>query len=156
LDSQIFREKPEAMGLVPPDTSSPLDDNEFTPSPMEQFWRVQMNINLDQALVEVSPNTFLQIKRAEGVTLSCVSGSLWITRDNSMKDFQLAPGESYIADDGQPLTVCGFESSIVRVFQPSMNDRSSQAKTAMQKILAASLLPSAASAARKIFFPLNA
>jgi hypothetical protein len=115
-----------------------------------------MNINLDQALVEVTPNTFLQIKTADHVTLSCVSGSLWVTKDNSTKDFQLAPGESYVADDGQPLTVCGFKPSIVRVFQPSMSSQPSQASNAMLKTLASSLLRSATAFVRKIFFPANA
>jgi hypothetical protein len=41
-----------------------------------------MNINLDQALIEVSASKFLRMEHTAGTTLSCVSGSLWVTRDN--------------------------------------------------------------------------
>ena len=77
-----------------------------------------MNINLDQALIEVNASKFLRMENAAGTTLSCVSGSLWITRDNCIKDFELLPGDSYVADVRQAVTVCGFEPSVVRVFQP--------------------------------------
>jgi len=77
-----------------------------------------MDINLDQALVEINWNRFLRIEHAAGTTLSCVSGSLWVTRDNCIKDFELLPGDSYVAEGRQSLTVCGFEPSVVRVFQP--------------------------------------
>jgi hypothetical protein len=77
-----------------------------------------MNINLDQAFIEVSASKFLRMERTAGTTLSCVSGSLWVTRDNCTRDFELLPGDSYIADGRQAITVCGFEPSVVRIFQP--------------------------------------
>jgi hypothetical protein len=77
-----------------------------------------MNINLDQALIEVSASKFLRMENTVGMTLSCVSGSLWVTRDNCTRDFELLPGDSYVADGRQAITVCGFEPSVVRVFQP--------------------------------------
>jgi hypothetical protein len=77
-----------------------------------------MNINLDQALIEVSASKFLRMEHTTGTTLSCVSGSLWVTRDNCTRDFELLPGDSYVADKRQTITVCGFEPSVVRVFQP--------------------------------------
>ena len=77
-----------------------------------------MNINLDQALIEVNASKFLRIEKTRGTTLSCVSGSLWITRDNCVKDFELLPGDSYVVDARQAITVSGFEPSVVRVFQP--------------------------------------
>jgi hypothetical protein len=77
-----------------------------------------MNINLDQALIEVSASQFLRMENAAGTTLSCVSGSLWVTRDNCTRDFELLPGDSYVADGRQAITVCGFEPSVARVFQP--------------------------------------
>jgi len=77
-----------------------------------------MNINLDQALIEVSASKFLRMENAAGTTLSCVSGSLWVTRDNCTRDFEILPGDSYVAHGQQAITVCGFEPSVVRVFQP--------------------------------------
>jgi hypothetical protein len=77
-----------------------------------------MNINLDQALVEVNARKFLRMEKAAGTTLFCVSGSLWVTRDNCARDFELLPGDSYVAEGSQSLTVCGFEPSVARVFQP--------------------------------------
>jgi hypothetical protein len=77
-----------------------------------------MNINLDKALIEVSASKFLRMENTAGTTLSCVSGSLWVTRDNCTRDFELLPGDSYVADERQVITVCGFEPSVVRVFQP--------------------------------------
>jgi hypothetical protein len=93
-----------------------------------------MNINLDQALVEVSPNKFLHIERAAGMTLLCVSGTLWVTRKNCMKDFELSPGESYTADSPQSITVCGFTPSIVRLFQPSTTKTSTALDAMLQKM----------------------
>jgi uncharacterized Fe-S cluster-containing radical SAM superfamily protein len=80
-----------------------------------------MNINLDQALVEVNSSKFLRMEHAAGVSFSCVSGSLWITKDHCTKDFELLPGDTYVADTRQSVTVCGFEPSIVRVFQLQEN-----------------------------------
>jgi hypothetical protein len=76
-----------------------------------------MHMNTDQALVEVGPSKFLHIEKAAGMTLFCVSGSLWITRKDCIRDFELAPGDTYVADSPQSLTVCGFQPSMVRVFQ---------------------------------------
>ena len=78
-----------------------------------------MYINLDQVLVEVSQKKILLIEKAAGMTFYCVSGNLWITKKNCIQDFELTPGDSYIADSPQSLTVCGFEHSVVRIFQPS-------------------------------------
>jgi hypothetical protein len=77
-----------------------------------------MHIEIDQALVEVGPGKFLHIEKAAGMSLFCISGSLWITRKDCIRDFELVPGDTYVADSPQSLTVCGFEPSIVRVFQP--------------------------------------
>lgn len=77
-----------------------------------------MNTNLDQVLAEVSSSKFLRMENADGTTISCVSGSLWVTRDNCMKDFEVLPGDIYVANGRQSITVCGFEPSVVRVFQP--------------------------------------
>lgn len=77
-----------------------------------------MHINLDQALVEVNKSKFLRMQNAAGTTLSCVSGSLWVTKDNCIQDFELLPGDTYVANGRQAITVCGFEPSVVRVFQP--------------------------------------
>jgi hypothetical protein len=109
-----------AVGLEPHDLVMRLDDNEFTPSSMEAIRRIQMYINLDQALVEVSEEKFLHVEKPVGMTIFCISGSLWITRKNCIKDFQLSPGDSYVADSPQPLTVCGFEPSVLRILQPCM------------------------------------
>ena len=76
-----------------------------------------MNINLDQALIGIDANKFLRIEKAAGTTLLCISGSLWVTKDNCTRDFELLPGDSYVADGRQSLTVCGFEPSVARVFQ---------------------------------------
>jgi hypothetical protein len=77
-----------------------------------------MNTNLDQVLAEVSPSKFLRMENAAGTTVSCVAGSLWVTADNCIKDFEILPGDTYVANGRQSITLCGFEPSVVRVFQP--------------------------------------
>jgi hypothetical protein len=77
-----------------------------------------VNTNFDQVLVEVNWSKFLRMENAAHTTLLCVSGSLWITRDNCTKDFEILPGDTYIANGRQSITVAGFEPSVVRVFRP--------------------------------------
>jgi hypothetical protein len=80
-----------------------------------------MNTNFDHALVEVNRRKFLRMENAAHTTLLCVSGSLWVTRDNCAKDFEILPGDTYVASGRQSITVCGFEPSVVRVVQPQPN-----------------------------------
>ena len=96
-----------------------------------------MNLNLDQALVEVDATKFLRMENAAGTTLLCISGSLWVTKDNCIRDFELLPGDRYVAEGRQSLTVCGFEPSVVRVFQPlpSRPPRSSARRAALHNAL---------------------
>jgi hypothetical protein len=76
-----------------------------------------MNPNPEQTLVEVDWRKFLHIKDAAHTTILCVAGSLWVTRDNFTNDFEILAGDIYVASGRQSITVCGFEPSVVHVFQ---------------------------------------
>ncbi len=82
-----------------------------------------MNANFDQARVELDRSLFLRLADARGTTVVCLEGCLWVTRDGSPKDVQLAPGESYCVEDATPVIVTGFEPSLARVLQPATKRR---------------------------------
>ncbi len=82
-----------------------------------------MNANFDQARVELDRALFLRLADARGTTVVCLEGCLWVTRDGSPKDVQLAPGESYRLEDATPVIVTGFGPSLARVLQPAAKRR---------------------------------
>src|SRR4051794_5076029 len=82
----------------------------------------KMNIDLDQAVVEVNESKLLRLTGAAGTTLSCISGSLWITQDSNLKDIVLYSGQSHVVEGPQPVIVSSFKPgmSLVCVLSPLM------------------------------------
>jgi len=78
-----------------------------------------MHTHFDQARVELDRALFLRLADAKGTTVVCLEGCLWVTRDGSPKDVQLAPGDSYHLEDATPVIVTGFGPSLARLLQPT-------------------------------------
>lgn len=83
-----------------------------------------MKANIDQARVELDQALFLRLVKATGVTISCLEGCLWITRDGSPADVQLLPGQCYRVEDASRVIVSGFGPSVAAVLQPAAANRS--------------------------------
>ena len=82
-----------------------------------------MRTNLDQARLELDQDMFLRMADAKGAIVVCLEGCLWITRDGSVKDIQLDPGQSYEVEDATPVVVSGFEPSAARILWPAVESR---------------------------------
>lgn len=78
-----------------------------------------MTDHFDQARVELDRDVFLCMAAAQGATVVCLEGCLWITRDGCPEDIQLVPGQSYLVEGASPVVVCGFGPSLARVMQPA-------------------------------------
>ncbi|CAN5262593.1 hypothetical protein BH11PSE10_BH11PSE10_03720 [soil metagenome] len=97
-----------------------------------------MTANFDQACVELDKALFLRLANAAGVTITCLEGCLWITRDGSPADIQLPPGERYLVEDASRVIVAGFGPSLARVIQPAAE---AQAQSQSRPRRLASVLP---------------
>lgn len=63
----------------------------------------------------VDKGATLVIAQPMGVTVSCGSGSLWITHDGDVRDVVISAGESHTCDRDSRLLVFGLEPASVRV-----------------------------------------
>ncbi|MEJ8848565.1 DUF2917 domain-containing protein [Variovorax rhizosphaerae] len=82
-----------------------------------------MTANFDQAFVELDRDLFVRIVDAVGSSVTCISGCLWITRDGSLKDVELEPGERYLVEDAARVIVTGFGPSLARLSHPQVQHR---------------------------------
>jgi hypothetical protein len=57
-----------------------------------------MNIELQASNLVLARDGMIALRDARGVRITCVSGVLWITQDNYVKDFIVGPGESHTID----------------------------------------------------------
>ena len=78
-----------------------------------------MNVNFDQARIELDKSIFLRLERAAGVTVVCLEGDLWLTRDGSPADVVLKVGQSYTVADATRVIVSAFSPSVARVLRPA-------------------------------------
>ena len=78
-----------------------------------------MNADFDQARVELDRALFLRIVDAPGTTVTCLEGSLWVTRDGCFEDIVLEPGQSYRVEGATRVIVTGFGPSLARVSRPA-------------------------------------
>jgi Protein of unknown function (DUF2917) len=114
-------------------------DTGFTPAGIAGFDQPEtdMTANFDQARVELDQALFLRLAHAQGATVICLEGCLWITRDGYPDDIQLAPGQRYqVEEDASLVIVSGFEPSLARVLRPAATCR-----PVVRRLLAAFLPP---------------
>ena len=51
----------------------------------------------------------------EGCTVTCISGSVWLTHDGDCKDVVLARGESHTVDRNTRVLAQGLEDTVLRI-----------------------------------------
>ena len=78
-----------------------------------------MNINLNRVNVELARDQILPVFDAQGVKVTCVSGSLWITQDHDRRDVILRPGDSFVMDREGEALVSAILPSVLVVEEPA-------------------------------------
>lgn len=68
-----------------------------------------------QGAVTIDKGATLVVERAAGASVSCVSGSLWITHDGDVKDVLIDAGETYRSERSGRMLVHGLAASSARV-----------------------------------------
>lgn len=58
----------------------------------------------------------LVVAQPLGATVTCGSGSLWITHDGDVRDVVISAGERHTCDRASRMLVFGLENSSVRVY----------------------------------------
>jgi Protein of unknown function (DUF2917) len=63
----------------------------------------------------VDSSVFVRIDGRPGTELVCLAGCLWIARDGSPVDIELAAGERRVLTEPGRLVDCGFGPGVVRI-----------------------------------------
>jgi hypothetical protein len=66
---------------------------------------------------------FLDLEESSGTTIHCLEGCLWITRDGSLDDTALMPGQTYRLADASRVLVSAFGPSLAQVARPQRQPR---------------------------------
>lgn len=72
-------------------------------------WVVPTN----QPVQTIDKGTIFVVSQPAGKTLTCVSGSVWITHDGDLKDVVISEGDSYTVVRPSRMLVSGLEASSV-------------------------------------------
>jgi hypothetical protein len=103
------------------DPGDPGRNTVFTPrnraAPPQEY---DMNVNFDQARIELNHGLFLRLEKSAGATVVCLEGDLWLTRDGSPADVVLKVGQSYALADATRVIVTAFSPSVARVLRPAV------------------------------------
>lgn len=67
------------------------------------------------SLRNVAHRACLDMGNAEGLTISCIRGAVWLTHDGDCKDVVLQAGESHAITRRERLIAQGLEDSILQV-----------------------------------------
>lgn len=80
-----------------------------------------MEIDLDEITIQLTKANLISLPDAEGSTVAVLWGSVWITQDGILRDYELNAGESFtIRGDGKIL-ISAFENSALAILQPCGN-----------------------------------
>lgn len=67
---------------------------------------------------EIARNKILDIKKALGVTIECLEGSVWVTLDGDRRDVILDAGQAFNVDRKQRTLIQAMDTARVRLIQP--------------------------------------
>jgi len=70
------------------------------------------------ATFEFSNRQILRLTQAQGSTVVCLAGSLWLTRDHCLKDHVLEAGDEYRIDSTETVIVQALSGARLRVLTP--------------------------------------
>lgn len=80
-----------------------------------------MKIDLDEITIQLTKGNLISLPAAERSTVAVLWGSVWITQDGILRDYELSTGESFtIRGDGKIL-ISAFENSALTILQPCGN-----------------------------------
>lgn len=85
-----------------------------------------MTANFDPSCVPLDRALFLRLTDAAGTSVRCLDGCLWLTRDGSLEDCELAPGQSYLVEDDARVIVTAFGPSLAQVCKPEPRARAAR------------------------------
>lgn len=77
-----------------------------------------MITELKSSFVQLDRRQFVELMDAAGVSVTCISGSLWITQHKEFADIVLGPGQSFVLDGRGKAVVQALAASTLRVLQP--------------------------------------
>lgn len=77
-----------------------------------------MNIELQASNIVLAREGMIALRDARGVRISCVKGVLWITQDNTMKDFIVGAGQTHTIDYSGLTLVTALEPTTLSVGEP--------------------------------------
>lgn len=73
--------------------------------------------------LSLNVNQLITIKRAQGVCLQCVHGSVWVTLENDPLDFVLSPGERVCIRTPGRMVIEGLEPSEIAIVHTHTNKK---------------------------------
>ncbi len=79
-----------------------------------------MNIELNASNLVLARDGMVALRDAQGVRVSCLTGALWITQDNYVKDFIVGSGESHTIDYSGLTLITALEPTTLAVREPSL------------------------------------
>jgi len=79
-----------------------------------------MNIELQASSLVLTRDGMIAVRDAKGVRITCLTGVLWITQDNYVKDFIVAAGESHTIDYAGLTLVTALEPTTLSVGEASL------------------------------------
>lgn len=78
-----------------------------------------MNIELQASNLVLARDGMIAVRDARGVRITCLTGVLWITQDNYVKDFIVGPGESHTVDYAGLTLVTALEPTTLSMREAS-------------------------------------
>ncbi|MEO8453244.1 MAG: DUF2917 domain-containing protein [Gemmatimonadota bacterium] len=79
-----------------------------------------MNIELQASSLVLARDGMIAVRDAKGVRITCLTGALWITQDNYVKDFIVGAGESHTIDYAGLTLVTALEATTLSVREASL------------------------------------
>lgn len=74
-----------------------------------------MLINLDCGLFQLTRRQDIELVDGRGISITCISGSIWITQHRDNADIVLGPGDSFVLDRPGLAIVHALAASTVRI-----------------------------------------
>ena len=78
-----------------------------------------MNMHKTHLKHQIGPRHGLALRDANGRTVTCVSGSVWLTMDGDNRDIVLEPGATFVVDRDGLTLLAAQQPSAVQVSAPN-------------------------------------
>lgn len=78
-----------------------------------------MTATMDSSFVTLKRREMIELAEGDGTSITCMTGSLWVTRFGSPEDVILAPGQSMVLFSKGSTVVQGLGYSTLKVTRPA-------------------------------------